>query len=144
MFFQEMAYNCLRIKKVQFFGTVFLCGVDPPVLKLQRFDNEHSLYVSLVDPARSPVNTPPATSLADMVSQKSEKKSGLKLIFLCVLQSDLERCDETKNGEHSIASSILTNPSSPETSSEIKSLLSRKEELTRTHQVRSGTDIRRR
>jgi len=71
--FQEMAYNCLRIKKVQFFGTVFLCGVDPPVLKLQRFDNEHSLYVSLVDPARSPVNTPPATSLADMVSNQSEE-----------------------------------------------------------------------
>jgi hypothetical protein len=46
----------------------------------------------------------------------------------------LERCDETKNGEHSVASSILTNPSSPETSSEIKSLLSRKEELTKTHQ----------
>jgi len=49
-------------------------------------------------------------------------------------QSDLERTNETKNGDHSTPSIIPTSPCSPETSSEIKSLLSRKEELTRTHQ----------
>ncbi|XP_059482127.1 telomerase-binding protein EST1A isoform X2 [Neocloeon triangulifer] len=112
----ELAYNCLRIKKVQFFGSEFLCGVDPPVLKLQRWDNERSLYISLVDPTRSPGDTPPQTSLSDL--------------------SDLERkltANDVENGEAVATKMTPTSPS--ETSSEIKSLLSRKEELTRAHQM---------
>jgi len=48
VFFQELAYVVLRIRKIVFFGTVFLCGVDPPVLKLQKFDGGFSEYVSVV------------------------------------------------------------------------------------------------
>lgn len=48
LIFQEQAYVVLRIRKIIFFGTVFLCGVDPPVLKLQKFDSGFSEYVSVV------------------------------------------------------------------------------------------------
>jgi hypothetical protein len=75
---------------------------------------------------------PPALQTWLVINLKNNFRTEINN-FSCA-QSDLERCDETKNGEHSAASSILTNPSSPETSSEIKSLLLRKEELTRTHQ----------
>ena len=42
-----MAQVVLRIRKILFFGTEFLCGVDPPVLKLQKFDT-YSEYISVV------------------------------------------------------------------------------------------------
>jgi protein SMG6 len=48
LIFQEQAHVVLRIRKIVFFGTVFLCGVDPPVLKLQKFDSGFSEYVSVV------------------------------------------------------------------------------------------------
>ncbi|XP_065343989.1 telomerase-binding protein EST1A isoform X1 [Cloeon dipterum] len=112
---QELAYNCLRIKKVQFFGGQFLCGTDPPVLKLQRWDIERSLYISIVDSSRSPGDTPPGTSLADL-SDLESKLNSIKV-----------------QNRESLANAIPASPGA-ETSSEIKSLLSRKEELTRTHQ----------
>ncbi|XP_046992252.1 telomerase-binding protein EST1A [Schistocerca americana] len=45
----EMAQVVLRIQRIVFFGSEFLCGVDPPVLKLQKIDGETSEYVSVVD-----------------------------------------------------------------------------------------------
>lgn len=44
-FDMEMAQFQLRLNKLLFFGTVFLCGVEPPVLKLE-FEN--GKYVSVV------------------------------------------------------------------------------------------------
>lgn len=55
----EMAQFQHRLNKLLFFGTVFLCGLEPPVLKLE-FEN--GKYVSVVcttasrDSPTSPVN----------------------------------------------------------------------------------------
>lgn len=35
--------------KVLFFGSVFLCGLDPPVLKLHKLETGLSEYISVVD-----------------------------------------------------------------------------------------------
>lgn len=43
----EMAQFQLRLNKLLFFGTVFLCGLEPPVLKLE-FENGFGKYVSVV------------------------------------------------------------------------------------------------
>lgn len=43
----ELAQFQLRISKLLFFGTVFLCGLEPPVLKLE-FENDYREYVSVV------------------------------------------------------------------------------------------------
>lgn len=46
-FDMEVAQLNLRLSKLIFFGTVFLCGLEPPVLKLE-FENDFSEYVSVV------------------------------------------------------------------------------------------------
>lgn len=43
----ECAQMCVRIGKILFFGTVFLCGLEPPVLKLQKYET-YSEYISVV------------------------------------------------------------------------------------------------
>lgn len=44
----ELAQVSLRIHKMLFFGTLFLCGLDPPVLKLQKVETGAE-YISVVD-----------------------------------------------------------------------------------------------
>lgn len=43
----DRAHFCLRLSKLLFFGTEYLCGVDPPVLKLEIEDGVRE-YVSVV------------------------------------------------------------------------------------------------
>ncbi|EFN73037.1 Telomerase-binding protein EST1A [Camponotus floridanus] len=45
----EVAQVCLRISKILFFGQVFLCGLETPVLKLQKSETGVSEYVSVVE-----------------------------------------------------------------------------------------------
>lgn len=45
----DLAQISLRIHKLLFFGTVFLCGIDPPVLKLHKTETGESEYISIVD-----------------------------------------------------------------------------------------------
>lgn len=56
----EAAQFAQRVKKLLFFGTVFLCGLEPPVLKLE-LDNDDSEYVSVVctSASRSQPPSPP-------------------------------------------------------------------------------------
>lgn len=56
----EVAQVCLRIQKILFFGQVFLCGLETPVLKLQKNEFGVSEYVSLVETSStSSPNSPP-------------------------------------------------------------------------------------
>lgn len=43
----EVAQFALRLNKLLFFGTVFLCGLEPPVLKLE-IEDDFREYVSVV------------------------------------------------------------------------------------------------
>lgn len=56
----ESAQFALRLHRLLFFGTEFLCGVEPPVLKLE-YRNDTRGYVSVVCTTanRSAPNTPP-------------------------------------------------------------------------------------
>ena len=44
-----MAADCVRIERMLYFGRDFLCGLDPPVLKLKFTGPSLSEYVSVVD-----------------------------------------------------------------------------------------------
>lgn len=44
-----MAADCVRIERMLYFGRDFLCGLDPPVLKLKFIGPSLSEYVSVVD-----------------------------------------------------------------------------------------------
>ena len=46
---QELAADCVRIDRLLYFGRDFLCGLDPPVLKLKFMAPSLSEYVSVVD-----------------------------------------------------------------------------------------------
>ncbi|XP_074106178.1 telomerase-binding protein EST1A isoform X2 [Cotesia typhae] len=104
----EVAQVCLRIQKILFFGQVFLCGLETPVLKLQKNEFGVSEYVSLVETSNtSSPNSPPEQSdselLVDSYSEGEEEPTSL-----------LKR---------------LSNDSLAE--SEIRLLIERKEELER-------------
>ncbi|CAH1977497.1 unnamed protein product [Acanthoscelides obtectus] len=45
----EAARAALRVQRLLFFGTVYLCGVEPPVLRLEIEDGGRREYVSTVD-----------------------------------------------------------------------------------------------
>lgn len=46
-----MAADCVRIERLLYFGRDFLCGLDPPVLKLKLIAPSLSEYVSVVEAA---------------------------------------------------------------------------------------------
>ncbi|XP_023013335.2 uncharacterized protein isoform X1 [Leptinotarsa decemlineata] len=58
----EMTHLTLRLSKLLFFGTVYLCGVDPPVLKLEIEDDVRE-YVSVVCSPNSRDSPPAAIEL---------------------------------------------------------------------------------
>ena len=49
LFCQDLAADCVRIDRLLYFGRDFLCGLDPPVLKLQFMAPSLSEYVSVVE-----------------------------------------------------------------------------------------------
>lgn len=51
---QELAQICLRIHRILFFGTIYLCGIDPPVLKLHKTETGLSEYISVVEEVVTP------------------------------------------------------------------------------------------
>lgn len=104
----ESAQFALRLHRLLFFGTEFLCGVEPPVLKLE-YRNDTRGYVSVVCTTanRSAPNTPPEFNESELMVESF---------------SDEEDC----NSE----SVVLEN-----TSNEIQELLSRKNELERRQRV---------
>ncbi|XP_017770656.1 PREDICTED: telomerase-binding protein EST1A isoform X2 [Nicrophorus vespilloides] len=69
----ETAQFVQRLDKLLFFGTVFLCGLEPPVLKLE-YQNDFREYVSVVctTAQRSSPNTPP--ELGELVESFSEEE----------------------------------------------------------------------
>ncbi|KAF5286717.1 hypothetical protein FQR65_LT12470 [Abscondita terminalis] len=100
----EIAQFALRLSKVHFFGTVFLCGLEDPVLKLE-IDSGFREYISVVSTSSNKDSPPSPPELID--------------------DDDLlvESFSEDEGVEDDI-SSLHEN-----TSSEIRYLLSRKVEL---------------
>ncbi|KAF5269666.1 hypothetical protein FQA39_LY08589 [Lamprigera yunnana] len=100
----EMAQFALRLSKVHFFGTVFLCGLEEPVLKLE-IDNEFREYISVVSTSPnkdSPSSPPELINDDDLVLESFSEDEGV--------EDDIISLHET-------------------TSSEIRYLLNRKVEL---------------
>ncbi|GFG40776.1 hypothetical protein Cfor_06054, partial [Coptotermes formosanus] len=122
----EQAHVVLRIRKIVFFGTVFLCGVDPPVLKLQKFDSGFSEYVSVVQ----------SSSQGSPSSLHEEDQSDSELVVESF--SEDEDGDKTVDKEGKMepalsASNQELDPSTEVAPVEIQNLLHRKEELEKRH-----------
>jgi len=107
----EVAQVSLRIRRILFCGTVFLCGVDPPVLKLHKNESGGSEYISVVEIASPPTQSD-GELCVETVSDGDSQDSG---------QASE---DETEG---------LSNHSSSNAVGEIQSLLQRKQELERSH-----------
>ncbi|XP_034941646.1 uncharacterized protein Smg6 isoform X2 [Chelonus insularis] len=78
----EVAQVCLRMHLIVFFGQEFLCGLETPVLKLQKNESGVSEYVSLVETLNtSSPNSPPEQSdselLVDSYSEEEEEPVSL-------------------------------------------------------------------
>ncbi|KAL0272665.1 UNVERIFIED_CONTAM: hypothetical protein PYX00_005543 [Menopon gallinae] len=119
----ELAQCCLRIRKIMFFGTVFVCGLDPPVLKLQKFDT-YNEYVSVVD------------SSGQSQSSPTEDQSDAELMVESFSEEECDEhsgADEKNKANSPLALSSLTIATSPSTA-ETRRLLIRKEELEKKHQ----------
>ncbi|KAL6441260.1 hypothetical protein ACFW04_003491 [Cataglyphis niger] len=69
----EVAQVCLRISKILFFGQVFLCGLETPVLKLQKSETGVSEYVSVVEASStSSPSSPPTQAILQKSSVSVE------------------------------------------------------------------------
>ncbi|XP_031779965.1 telomerase-binding protein EST1A isoform X3 [Nasonia vitripennis] len=114
----EVVQVCLRIYKILFFGQVFLCGLETPVLKLQKSETGVSEYVSVVEASStsSPGSPPEQSDSELMVESYSEDEND---------ESSLTspRLSIGDTGYDSVTSST-TAPAG-----EIRSLIERKEEL---------------
>lgn len=62
----EISQLALRLAKILFFGTVFLCGLEPPVLKLE-IDNDFSEYISIVSLSSNPDSSPSPPELVNLI-----------------------------------------------------------------------------
>lgn len=79
-FDMEVAQVNLRLSKLLFFGTVFLCGLEPPVLKLE-FENDFSEYVSVVCTSSSrdsPPSTPDLGNGDDLMVESFSDDEGIE------------------------------------------------------------------
>ncbi|KAK1133656.1 hypothetical protein K0M31_011449 [Melipona bicolor] len=113
----EVAQVCLRINKILFFGQSFLCGLETPVLKLQKSETGVSEYVSVVEASStSTPSSPPEQSDSELLVEsysedEDEPVSTVRRLPSCTDVSD----DGT----------------APVAAVEIRSLIERKEELER-------------
>jgi hypothetical protein len=71
----EVAQFALRMNKLLFFGTVFLCGLEPPVLKLE-IEDDFREYVSVVCTSNSR-DSPVASQ--DLVSESPESRRTIEI-----------------------------------------------------------------
>lgn len=113
----EVAQVCLRINKILFFGQVFLCGLETPVLKLQKSETGISEYVSVVEASStSTPSSPPEQSDSELLVESYSEGEDEPVATLKRLPSCTDVPDD------SIA---------PVAAVEIRSLIERKEELER-------------
>ncbi|XP_071553943.1 telomerase-binding protein EST1A isoform X2 [Temnothorax nylanderi] len=114
----EVAQMCLRISKILFFGQVFLCGLETPVLKLQKSETGVSEYVSVVEAssASSPSSPPTQSDSELLVESYSEGEEEESIPTLRRLPS---------------CGSVPDDTTAPVAAVEIRSLIERKEELER-------------
>ncbi|XP_044015276.1 uncharacterized protein LOC122857262 isoform X2 [Aphidius gifuensis] len=111
---EEVAQVCLRIHKILFFGQVFLCGLETPVLKLQKSETGISEYVSLVETSNTgSINTPPEHSDSELLVDSYSE-------------------DDDDDNAISLKKNFFTNDTNDlKSQPEIRSLIERKEELER-------------
>ncbi|KAL1140647.1 hypothetical protein AAG570_000577, partial [Ranatra chinensis] len=107
----ELAQVSLRVHKVLFFGSVFLCGLDPPVLKVHKLETGVSEYVSVVDTPSSQEQSDADVCIESESSTDGESEDSGKA-------TGLEEEEGERGGEHS---------------GDLKSLIIRKGELERVH-----------
>ncbi|XP_012273002.1 telomerase-binding protein EST1A isoform X2 [Orussus abietinus] len=114
----EVAQVCLRIQKILFFGQVFLCGLETPVLKLQKCENGVSEYVSVVEASSisSPSSPPEQSDSELLVESYSEDEDEMPL-------------GPRRRSSGEKAADNCTGLAAPP--GEIRSLIERKEELER-------------
>ncbi|XP_076233282.1 telomerase-binding protein EST1A [Calliopsis andreniformis] len=113
----EVAQVCLRINKILFFGQVFLCGLETPVLKLQKSETGVSEYVSVVDSSStSSPSSPPEQSDSELLVESYSEDEDEPVSTLRRLPSCSDVPDDT---------------TAPVAAVEIRSLIERKEELER-------------
>lgn len=69
----ETAQFSLRLSKVLFFGTVFVCGLEPPVLKLE-IDHDFSEYISVVSHNSNRDSSPSPNELVSNIVWKTDRR----------------------------------------------------------------------
>ncbi|KAI4500588.1 hypothetical protein M0802_004180 [Mischocyttarus mexicanus] len=113
----DIAQVCLRISKVLFFGQVFLCGLETPVLKLQKNETGMSEYVSVVEASSiSSPSSPPEQSDSELFVESYSEDENEPVSIMKRLPSN---------------SDVLDDNGAPVALGEIRSLIERKEELER-------------
>lgn len=144
---------CLRIRKIMFFGEVFLCGLETPVLKLQKNEFGLNEYVSVVEASSSGSPSSPPEQVIIVALRKNPNIAFMVIIVVIIIiiwlthlccssknQSDSELLVESYSEDENEEISKATRSSrdswpgsqgSTVPAGEIRSLIERKEELER-------------
>lgn len=116
----ELVHVCARLKRLLFFGHTFLCGIDPPVLRLHKDETGRSEYISVAarPPYRHQHKQAPAAASASPADSLSDADLDLDV--------DLE---EEQDGLQDKEDELT--PAADATADEVRALLARKEQLER-------------
>lgn len=131
----ELVHVCARIKRLQFFGHIILCGIDPPVLRLHKDELGRSEYISVA--ARTPRAPRHSHHRADedAAGEDGAASPADSLTDDELLDVDLEEEDIGEGGEGPVKEATAADkeltPSEDASADEVRALLVRREQLER-------------
>lgn len=138
----ELVHVCTRVKRLLFFGHTFLCGIDPPVLRLHKdVETGRSEYISVAArPPRHDGRQQPHGGLGHRRRQHAARAASPAAgdsasdddLLEAGLGVDLEEedGDEAREARQAREQAELT-PAADASADEVRALLLRREELER-------------
>ncbi|XP_059614016.1 telomerase-binding protein EST1A isoform X2 [Phlebotomus argentipes] len=134
----ESAQNALRLQKILFVGTDYLCSCEPPVLKKVTCEDGTTEYISVV---QNRTDESDSEMLVESFSDEDDNET-----HTGDNQAKVEVCDAEKTcsndvtmmgdkEEFSVGSKLDSLPNCADNAAEIRSLLRRKDELERSQKM---------
>ncbi|XP_055683331.1 telomerase-binding protein EST1A isoform X2 [Lutzomyia longipalpis] len=141
----ESAQDALRLQKILFVGTDYLCSCEPPVLKKVTYEDGTAEYISVVQNRtdESSDSEMLVESFSDDENETQTVDNQVENVDLCSVEKTSE-CDVMKGDkeELSVLSKLDSLSNCTDSTAEIRKLLRRKDELERSHKMQERQNQR--
>ncbi|XP_055709469.1 telomerase-binding protein EST1A isoform X2 [Phlebotomus papatasi] len=142
----ESAQNALRLQKILYVGTDYLCSCEPPVLKKVTYEDGTAEYISVVQNRTD--ESSDSEMLVESFSDEDENETHVvdNRVDSSEVRSSENICenDVMKKGSNvsSVASKLDSLSNCADNTTEIRKLLRRKDELERRHKMQEHQNQR--